>query len=369
MITPTEIIVHLQTYLPTVTTLFNDLKTVISASVTSVDIISVNIAAHGFSPGNNVVISGGTVENGITAAVLDTPEENVIFTTNYEHDFNAPPSPADPTYVILDGFTNPVYNTTHQLTGVPNRNKIQIALPSSETLAPTLNGNEIAIEDRSAGLKGFHQVATVPDVDNFTVQFTGIPDLPLGPVTGLKVLSELRATAVTDLERARELYTEQGSNKLWAFLIMGDVATSRDRHTFNDAVAGFTAQDYNKLTLLHNFEIVVFIPISNDLTPVAAQDLAYNEIYTSLLGVLFGYNNQSSKLNYVTVPVGHGGAEKDNKSWYEHVYDWELPIVVDSDDGYYEGRHVAARDINAIFDLFGDAEAQLEANINLDEEP
>lgn len=369
MLKPTDLVLHLQENLPRFTNLFNDLLTVSSASVTAADTVAVVSTAHGLSVGNGVVFSGGTVENAISAVSLS---DNILtFTTDNEHDLNAPAAPAIATTVTISGFTNAVYNTTHTLIGVPNRTKFQIALPTGETVAPTLNGNEVVDEDRSAGLKGIWEVATTPDANNFTVTITDTPDLPLGPVNNLSVLSSTRIGAASDLARARQLYTQQtGPSKLWAFVIMGDVDVSKDRHTYNDATAGFTSQDFALLRLLQNFEVVVFFPINASLNAQAAQDLAYDTVFTALNNSLFLFGQSTSTvIDYITVPNGHGGALPDDTAVYEHLYDWQLPAAINYEEGVVTARDVAFRDIDAIFELFGDEEAQMTANINLDEDP
>ena len=369
MLKPSDIVTHLQKYLPRFTSLFNDLLVVDSASVTASDTVAVESVDHGLSPGNSVVFSGGTVENGITAVSLSG--STLTFTTATEHDYNAPELPAIPTTVTMSGFTNAAYNTTHTLIGVPNRTKFQIALPTGETVAPTLNSNEVAIENRSAGLKGIWTVATTPDDDNFTVTITDTPDLPVGTITGLSVATSTRVGVASDVDRARQLYTQQtGPTKLWAFVVMGDVNVSKDRHTYNDGVAGFTAQDFALLRLLQNFFIVVFTPINDSLNAQTAQDNAYDTVFQALMNALYLYGQSTSAvIDYLTVPVGHGGRVPDDTAVYEHVYEWQLISALNYEEGVVTGRDVAFRDIDAVFELFGDAEANMDLNINLDEDP
>ena len=372
MIKPQDVVLHLGTYLPRVTDRFSVTLPVVQSEVISAQQISVESASHGLSAGTPLAISAGRVENPITAAQLGDSGQRVMFTTGEDHDFNSPSAPNIPNNVTLRGFTNPVYNTTHQIYNVPNRRNLIINLPTGETTAPTLNGNEVAEEDRNAGIKGFHTVTSVTDANNFVVQINNVPPLPVGPITGLEILTNVRVVSAADIQRAREIYTKQDpGQEIWAFVIMGDLDVSKDRHTLNDSTAGFTFQDMALLRFLQNFSVAVFIPTVQDLSGSAAQNLAYDDIYNSLVKVLygFGFNDPDSAIQYVTVTTGHGSNPPYNASWYEHVYDWQLPFAVDFSDGFDEVVDVAFRDIESTWDVNRDAAAQMILNINLDEEP
>ena len=359
MITPSEITLHLKTYLPIFTDKFTDLMTVISASVDSSNILSVNVEAHGKNAGDQIALTAGTTRNILTVAALDG--DTVQFTTTSDHDLTKPSLPLDDQTLTLVGFGS-VWDGEHDIIDVPNRRNFNIDLPSGETLAPTITGAEYLIESITANL---YTIATVPDVDNFTIDLSSLPPLPVGTVDGINIISGFRISAAADFKRAQAVYTEQ--TKAYLFLIMTDTDVSKDRHTFNDGVASFTPQDLNKLIVLRNFSTVVFLPTGADLSGADAQDLAYGSISSSLLQALFSAPFSTGATKYVSVPSGDGPAEY-NTAYYAHTYDWQIPDTITYEDGFLPLNDVAFRDIAQTLRLFNDSEAEMTVNINLDEE-
>lgn len=365
MIIPSDIVRHLKTYLPIFTDKFTDFLTIASASIGAGNILTVNSVAHGLSASKNIVISSGTVRNPLSASVLD--EDNVRFTTKFNHDLIRPSLPGDDQTLILSGFGN-VWDGEHQIIDVQSRESFSIALPSGETTAPAVDETQYLIEDRSAGLKGVQEVDTVPTADSFTVNITGVPELPIGPVDGLKIISGFRISAAADFNRAKAVYSKQPDGDAYLFVIMTDHDISKDRHTLNDAVAGFTRQDTMLLRTLQNFSTTVFLPTTNDLSGVAAQDEAYRPLYIALLASLFGFQEEDEAIQYVAVPAGSGPAEY-NTAYYAHVYDWQSPGSLTYEDSFDQWPDVAFRDIAQTLKLFNDSEAEIKVNIDLDDEP
>lgn len=361
-VTPTKIVQHLKTYLPLFTDAFTDLLTVSAATISAGNVLTVTSTGHGKSAGQYVVLSGGFTRNILTAAVLSG--DNVQFTTTYDHDLTNPQLPDDPQTLVLSGFGN-VWDAIHDIAGVPNRQNFLAPLPTGETLAPTIDGNQYLIDSLPLGA---YPIATVPDADTLTVSLSNSPVLPLGTVDNLEIISGFRIAAAADYDRARAAYSEQGENELYLFVIMVDTDVSKDRHTLNDGVAGVTVQDERLIRLLHNFSTTVFIPTTGDLSGADAQDMAYGDLFTALLQALFGSAIDKSIINYLTVPAGHGPGEY-NSAFYVHVYDWQLPVVINYSDGFLIQPETAFRDISQTLKLFADEEAQMTLDIDLDEEP
>lgn len=361
-VTPTQIVRHLKTYLPLFTDAFTEVL-IVSAATMAGNILTVTSTAHGKTAGQSIVISGGLTHNPLTDALLDGA--TVIFQTAYEHDFTMPKLPDDPQTLVLGGFGS-VWDGIHSIVGVPNRFDFTIGLPDGETLAPTLDGDQYLVDSLPFGL---FSIDTVIDPDNFTVDFSAWPAQPDGSIFGLEIISGFRIAAAANFERAKAAYSEQAAGKAFCFVIMTDTDVSKDRHTLNDGVAGLTAQDERLLRLLQNFSTTVFLPTKTDLSGAGAQDIAYGTMMQALLSALFGSEmNNDSIIPYLCVPVGMGPGEY-NSAYYVHVYDWQLPLVINYSDGFLQQPVVAFRDISQTLALLSDDQATMVSNINLDEEP
>lgn len=360
MITPSDIVKHLKTYLPLFTSLFTEALTVSSATISAGNVLTVNSTGHGRSPGQNIVITGGTVRNPLnTSALIGS---TVQFTTDYDHDLIRPSLPNDDQTLSLGGFGN-VWDGEHDIIDVPNRQNFTINLPTGEVAAPPVDGSQYLIE---ALLTGVYQVDTVPDADSFTVNLSDSPLIPLGTVDNLTIMNGFRIAAAADFNRAKAAYSKQGIDEPYLFVIMTDTDVSKDRHTMNDGVAGVTRQNEMLLRLLQSFSTSVFIPTTTDLSGADAQDLAYGELFTALISSLFGVGFEGSKIKYVNVPSGMGPGEY-NSAYYVHVYDWQLPFVINFENGFLEIDDVAFRDISQTLKLFADDQAAMTTNIDLDE--
>lgn len=364
MITPIEVVKHLKTYLPQVTDLFTNNETVIGASSAG-SVLSVNIASHGFNVGKQLILSAGTTRNQLDSSNIITPG-CVTFTTVFDHDLIEPSQFNDDLTLELGGFGS-VWDGTHNISTVQNRKTFDVALPSGETVAPTLDGNQYLVDNVGLGLQ---TVATVVDVNNFTIDISDLPPMPTGTIDGLQIISGFRISAAADFNRAQAAYSQQNQDEAYLYVIMTDVDASKDRHTIDDAIAGFTQQDLKLLRLLQNFSTTVFLPTRDEITGADAQTLAYGQIYDALNRVLygFGFTDQESAIAYVTVSAGHGPGVY-NTAYLTHVYDWQLPAAITFENGFNMQEDVAFRDIEQTLFLNGDEEAPLIANTNLDEEP
>ena len=362
MITPSVITQHLKTYLPIFTDEFTELLTVSSASIDAYNILTVNSTDHGKTAGYTIALISGKIRNPLTASVLDG--DTVQFTTTNDHDLILPSLPLDDQTLTLANFTggDTVWNGSHDIIDVPNRRTFNINLPSGETLAPTVDESQYLSESI---FNGAYEVATTPTDDQFTVDMSNAPSYPVGTVDSLEIISGFRISAVSDFKRAQAIYSKQTSPYL--FVIMTDTDISKDRHTLNDSVASFTPQDLQKLTVLRNFSTVVFLPTGSDLSGANAQDQVYGDLWDALLQALFSAPFATGAVQYVSVPSGDGPAEY-NTAYYAHTYDWQIPDTITYEDGFMEQDSVAFRDIEQTLKLFNDSEAEMNVNINLDED-
>jgi hypothetical protein len=369
MITPRDIVNHLRAFLPSVTDLFHN--SILSTGVTQAGgVVTVDAVAHGLIPGQVVIVVNGVYENQIASAVVFA-EGVTRFTTTDQHDLVVPKLPEDPQTLTLSGLGAP-WDGVFQIDSVPNRETFEIVTPTGETVPPVITTGQL-VEQRAAGIVGRQLVATVPTVDQFTINVpSDIPSLPTGNVLELQVLTGTRVVGAADFSRAEAVYTSQPATEAYLFVIMDDAAVSKDRHSLNDSIASFTPQNLQKQNLLQNFTVAVFMPTAaGDTAAFNAQSTAYSEIFQALLNVLYGFrfDDPTTAERYVTVSTGHGpGVNANNTGYYSHVYEWQVPSVITFEEGFGEQATVAFRDIAATFDLFGDPQAQLSVNIDLDEE-
>lgn len=361
MITPSDVTKHLKTYLPQVIDLFTERFTVVTAS-SSGSVLSVEITGHGFSAGKKIVVNSAGTRNPIISAVLTT-DDTVRFGTQFEHDLTEPQLSGDDQILTLSGVGG-AWDGEHQIDSVPSRMFFEVELPSGETVAPAVGGYLVG----ATGL-GLQVIDTVVDADNFTIDISDLPDMPTGTVDGLTVVSGFRIAAAADIDRAEKAYSQQNTDEPYLFVIMGNVDPSKDRHTTNDGIAGFTAQDKMLLRLLQNFSTVVFYPTENDITGINATDALYGVIYNALIRVLYGFEftDPDNAIAYVTVSAGHGEG-KYNSAYLTHVYDWQLPAAITFENGFNMQPDVAFRDIEQSLLLHGDEFAEMTTNINLDDE-
>lgn len=362
-LTPSTIVKHLKTYLPLHTSAFTDLLTISAASMGASNILTITSTAHGKSPGQYIVITGGTTRNILVGATLQ-PDDTVEFETGYDHDLTLPALPLDDQTLRLAGFGS-VWDGDHSIIDVPNRRNFNVNLPTGETLAPTLDGNQYLVESIPTGA---YQVATVPTADTFTIDLSTAPPMPLGTVDGVTVISGFRIAAAANFERAKAAYSEQGDGEYYLFVIMTDTDVNKDRHSLNDAVAGLTVQDERLIRLIQNFSTSVFIPTTGDLAGGDAQEYAYGELTEALLATLFAAPMDDSMIRYLAVPVGSGPGEY-NSAYYVHVFDWQQMNVVNFEAGFNAQDDVAFRDISQALSVLADDQAQMTLDIDLDVEP
>lgn len=370
MITPQDIVDHLRTYIPAFTNLFHDEISGATATASGTT-VTVTATAHGLSVGQKVVISAGKLSNLIASAV-DNGDGTVRFETTDEHDLTEPKAPLDPTTLTLDGFPESVWNAEFNIVSIPNRKHLEVELPDGVSTLPTL-GSGVLLESRPAGIIGAHTVATVPDANTFTVEITGAPTLPTGSIDGVTVISSSpRIFGVANIDKAEALYSRVTPTvtKNAIFVMMMNADVSKDRHTLNDGVASFVRGNIGKQIILQNFAVVGFFPSEDDQSGFVAQNQAYGEVYRALASVLYGFefDDPDTKQKFVTVNNGHGPGVYRN-AYYTHVYDWQIPSVVTFENGFNLQPDVAFRDIASTWDLDSDDMAQLELNIDLDEEP
>jgi len=368
MISPEDIVFHLQTFIPRFT---NDFSEQIQGSASVLgNVVTVQASNHALQDGNNIIVRGSNFQNQLSDVTINA-DGSTRFITTFDHDLTEPRLAEDQRTLVLDGIAVP-WEGAHIIDSVSNRRTFEILTPIGETIEPDIT-NAFLIESRSAGVGGLQQVDTT-DISSFTFNLSpDFPTLPTGEIGDIEILKSVRVSGAADLARAEELYTQKSginATKPYLFVIMLDADVSKDRHSLNDGVGTFTSQNTMKQTILQNFVVAAFIPTITDVSGFKAQDLAYNDYFTALVNVMFGFQfpDPETQQNYVTVSNGHGPAGDYNSSYYIHVYNWQTPSVITFDNGFNLQPDVAFRDITATWDINRDDMSQMSNNINLDDE-
>ncbi|MFC3816568.1 hypothetical protein [Lysobacter sp. GCM10012299] len=351
MITPNGILSYLYQRLPSLTDRFNQDLPVASARIESGNVV-LAVPGHSVVPGQDLVVAGGELQNPIIAAT-DNGDGTYRLETQFNHQLTEPRQPLDPT-------TLQVGATTYEIEAVPNRRTFEVEAPAGTIFVGQ------ALVERLYNTIGYLPVVSVSG-DELTLQPPAGPELYNTALPGLRASAKLRIAVADSIGRATTMYTSDGPQRPFLFIIMGDTDVSKDRHTQSDAIAAFTAQDLRRLTLLQNFSVAVFLPTVDDIGSARAQEAAYGEIYLALTQAFYGYGfkERDSALQYVTVSAGHGPGPV-NTAYYVHVYDWQCPATLTFESGAVIDDSVAFRDIDFTLDRDG---AVLFANVDLDKEP
>ena len=320
---PDNILLHIKRWLPQFIDSFTDEESVTANIISgSPQILRVNKNNHGYPVGKDVLFTGVLIDNGINAVNLDSGI--LTITTNAEHDLTVGYS-----LVEMQGFTDSQFNGTFELYSVPSSTSFEI---ESDTL-PVLNGNETLRENWSIGLNEIFNIDSVT-LNTFDILLTDKPTFDILPIPQINLISGYRMGIVDDIKRLNEIYTKQPPDKLWLYVIMEDVTTSKDRNLVNDAVRADTAQTDQRVLNIGRFSIVVILPTSANLTARIATNLCYDEIYFAMLKAISGMSFVSEEgTQYIANMSGHGSVQY-NRAYYGHGYDFEQLYETDTSDTF-----------------------------------
>jgi len=359
--TPNSIALHLKEYLPSLTDLFTDKISVAAQIIAGTpQTLRITQPAHGYATGNSIITVDGLINNPITAVSAFTDpngDTGFRFTTNKGHDLTLDYVET----VKLSGFTNSAFNSTFPLSGVPSRTLFEIL--SSETL-PILNGNEVSQEFWEIGINGLFEI-TVVDANTYDILLADRSEFETGAVPQLSVITSNRISVAASFERAEAIYTQNKFTDPWLFVIMGDYTLSKDRNIESDATMTIVPTDDQRQRSINTFSLNTFISTVDDIAGGDAQELAWSEIYTSLLGSMSGVKlNPFDNSNFVSIMVDHGSTIY-NTAYYGHAYTFEVVYDITDLNTFIEQfkQTRAFRDIAISL-----AEPEDGSNINLDEE-
>lgn len=324
IVSPADLLLHYQTFLPRITDFFSN-NADVSAEIIGGDpqTLRVTDVAHGASTGDQVVLTDGIINNGITA--VEQVGEELRFTTSSEHDLMEDYQKE----ITLSGFTDSSLNGVHTLISVPSKNLFEITYPT----LPVLTGSEVLQEKWEYGIDGLFEV-TVVDVDTYDISLDGNPIYQVGSIPSLKRASNIMMGIAIDANIAEEQYmaNTEASGKLGLYIIMGDCTVGKDPNTVNDSTATMSSQNDLRMLMINTFNVVVFFPTKKQYTGAKASQLAWDTVLKQMLyvGSAIEFDNFGSS-PFLAILTDHGtGIYK--KAFYSHVYSFEYSYQVTFED-------------------------------------
>jgi hypothetical protein len=336
-----DVVRQLRQTIPFITNMFNDTALVTSLSYSAGTVTAVTATPHGLSITNNgVVISGALTPNPITS--LTSVGLVASATTANNHDLT---QGYQDTVTIQNAFY-PQYNGVFKLLTVPNRRNFTYQLISTATSPDT--GTPELLENKAFGYNGFFLVTVI---DDFTFTYT-LPYVIGSPAQGLITASfNVRITDAVNAEKAVQMYSEFQTNQYYAFIVLGDVSLSKDRHIESDAPYTFESGDDFRQQEINPFSIYVFAPSTFSLSDAVVRDtmeVVRTYLYSSLLRVKFPtYLYLDLYQNALSMCYGIGHSQfLYNGSFYVHKFDFESRSDIVYADTVGPDVNVAFRDID-----------------------
>jgi len=356
-----DIVKQLWLTLPRYTNLFSDDIVVSSLTRSGTTVTAVTATPHGLSNGNYVFISGAKTPITITSLTQVNGVATAITASN--HDFTD-----DYTETVeINGADQAGYNGVHDFIHQPNRRTFTFKVDPT-TVSPA-TGTIQVISNIKYGYNGL-QLITVVNPTTFTYQITSTPE---SPAQGSMIMrSNIRITSAINFDRAVEAYTKQGENKLYAFVLLGNVSASKDRYTLNDSTATLAVgQDYRQ-RLIEPFSVCVFMPTTREIAGVNARDIMQDlaqPIFKSLLRFKFP-SVFTDKTEFNLVFSGHQFIEY-SLAYYVHEFQFENQFQIRFEDTVDDDDSVAFRDIDLHFntDLNSVHNEIMHTNVDLDDVP
>jgi hypothetical protein len=311
MITPDEVLGHLYQCLPLLTDRFTEQTAVLSGSIDA-ELLTLTVAdGSAFTVGRSYPVSDIVMINPVVS-IVGSASTGYTLTTQNAHSLTVPRMPQDQRTFDLDAewMDSPI-------TGVPDRTTIftrngEPSAPPASNLLERTNGGYFELIAKAGNALTF----ALPEGFYYPCTCT---------VSHLS--ARLNVAIVPDATRAGQVYTQNPSSKLWAFIIMGD----RDSIPSDDQQAGVTAngkRNIDNLLVSTLFSILVIWPRESAQESARAQiNEAYGSAYLALNSALFG-----SKLGgsvYRVSPVGNGLAQLSNTAHYAHAYEYQALETID----------------------------------------
>ncbi len=372
MIKASTIIAQLQAVLPTQTNLFSNADIAItSLTRVSTTITAVTATVHGLATGNNVNILNAKTP--ITISTLTSVPNTgltatgsiVTVVTAADHDFTE----GFEFTAEISGANQAAYNGTFDILTVANRRTFTYAITTQPVTPAT--GTIVVLNNNATGYNGRKQV-TVTNTTTFTYETTLTPD---SPAQGSPILrSGIRVSGAVSWERGAEAYTKQAADNLWAFVVLGDNAISKDRRVSTDAISTFAYGDEYRQRMIVPFSVFIYAPSTGEVAGRVVRDQMEDvrvALYKSILRAKIPAVLAES-ITYVVTASGDRFVEY-NTAYYIHEFIFEIVVDITVGDTVAPENNVAFRDVSLIFNDpiadDGDNIIMQTSNISLDDVP
>lgn len=354
-----DIILQLYSALPEKTDKFSVFADV--DSITSVGALATvtTSAPHNLTSGNTITVCGTKKQTPILS--IDRAGTVLTIATSADHDLTL----GHQITIELSGANEAEFNGEFVLLNVLNRRVFTLTTTDSGAIAGT--GGMVLLEETGYGYNGLHIITT-----------TGLNTLtyPLGKdIGGLdahnadRVAVGHRVSAAASIERALSAYTKQTKDELWAFVVLGAVTASKNRHIENDSLEFSLPGAETRQKLTHPVSIYTIASSKEDILGRVARD-EMEDICRFLVGSICGIsfdNGWATKDQVRLVLIGHAVYEY-NVSYYVHRFMFQTSSEIIQEDTAEKPFSVAFRDIS----LVGENDLgiqQFTAEINLDDVP
>ena len=362
-----DVINQARLLLPRYTTKFSDAIAIDSITASGGVATVTTPSAHGLETDDDINISGVTGRTPIDSVSKD----GLVFTFETDENHDLTYGWEDHEQVTFDGFTDGAWNDSFTLLAVPNRRTFKVRSTNS---LPSLNGNEVLLENRVDGVNGSYGL-TVTSPTVFTVTRTQY-EIKDGVYTGGTVSKEVRVAGASKFERAHEEYTKKQTDELWMYVVMHDVETSKQREALSDAVATIGNGEDARLRLIDGFTCFLFARTTDEIAGEITVDVCRDELLTPILKCFYGsqfQNNLATGPEFKTIPLGHGLINYD-KAVLIYGYEFQVPMDITDADAVDARNTSAFRDVEYEQRIDNEKEGvypleNMQVDVDLDDEP
>lgn len=373
-----DIILFMRQWLPMFTDKVSDVTTPDAVSVSGTT-VTVTKAAHGRTTGEIITVLDAEAKNPISN--IDDSGDTVVFTTSGNHGltFGFGSGNSQTTTVKLSSATDPGIDGTYTAVAVPNRKSFELAsFPDALLTDVILNEVPRAQAGTVGNINGIFTV-TVSDADTYTYQLAsaGATDPAVDPST-VSIHAPVRISGGESIERIWKSYEEQPKDNVWAFVVLGDTTTSKDRDVPGDSILEQGGANEWNAQMPSPFNVYLFVPCKDSVTGKttvsgrAARDLCEvlrAPLYNTLIGTSFD-SGFAEPTQSAVGPLGDGFWDY-RKAYYIHEYRFSQTAVVTDGDVFRKDGDVPLRDMRIeSVDVFNENNNILStADLDLDNEP